>query len=44
ELWTDGYYASTVSKHGNEEVISKYVKERGSEYQKIYSNYQLSLF
>jgi putative transposase len=44
ELWTDGYYASTVSKHGNEEVISKYVKEQGSEYQKIYSNYQLSLF
>lgn len=44
EMWTDGYYASTVSKHGNEEVISKYVKEQGKNYQKLYSNYQLSLF
>jgi REP element-mobilizing transposase RayT len=44
EMWTEGYYASTVSKHGNEEVISKYVKGQGENYQKIYSNYQLSLF
>ena len=26
EFWTDGYFASTVSKHGNEEMIRKYVK------------------
>ncbi len=25
ELWTDGYYASTVGKHGNENMIGKYV-------------------
>ena len=44
ELWTDGYYASTVGKHGNEEVIGKYVKEQDGKYQKLYSDYQLSLF
>ena len=31
ELWTDGYYVSTVSQHGNEEVIAKYVKNQGQE-------------
>ena len=30
-LWTSGYYASTVGKHGNEEIISQYVKEQGCE-------------
>jgi len=30
-LWTSGYYASTVGKHGNETVIGKYVKEQGRE-------------
>ena len=30
-LWTSGYYASTVGKHGNETVIGKYVKEQGCE-------------
>jgi putative transposase len=28
-LWTSGYYASTVVKHGNETVIANYVKEQG---------------
>ena len=28
-LWTSGYYASTVGKHGNETVIGKYIKEQG---------------
>ena len=34
-LWTSGYFASTVCKHGNENTISKYVKEQGcqNEYQ-----------
>ena len=32
EFWTDGYFASTVSKHGNEEMIRKYVKNQGSQY------------
>ena len=27
EFWTDGYFASTVGKHGNEEMIGKYVTE-----------------
>jgi len=31
EFWGDGYYVSTVSKHGNEEVISKYVQNQGAE-------------
>ena len=28
-LWTSGYYASTVGKHGNETAIANYVKEQG---------------
>src|SRR5574343_642625 len=30
-LWTSGYYASTVGKHGNEQVISRYVQGQGRE-------------
>ena len=44
EFWTDGYYASTVGKHGNENTISDYVKEQGSKYQKLYEDRQLSFF
>jgi putative transposase len=44
ELWTDGYYASTVGKHGNEAMIGKYVKQQGDVYRKLYTNHQLSLF
>lgn len=44
EMWTDGYYAGTVGKHGNEDMIGKYVKGQGGTYQKRYNNYQLSLF
>lgn len=36
EFWSDGYYVSTVSEHGNEETISKYVKNQGMEYKQIY--------
>ena len=38
EFWTDGYYVATVSEHGNEEVIGKYVREQGQEkeYKKLY--------
>ena len=45
EFWLKGYYMSTVSKHGNEETIQKYVKEQGKEkeYQIIYKE-QLCLF
>jgi putative transposase len=38
EFWTKGYYVNTVSKHGNEEVIAKYIKNQGKnidEYKKI---------
>ena len=44
EFWTDGYYASTVGKHGNENTISDYVKKQGGKYQKLYEDRQLSLF
>lgn len=44
EFWSDGYFASTVGKHGNENMIGKYVKEQGNEYKKLYRDNQLSLF
>ena len=44
EFWTDGYFASSVSKHGNETVIGNYVKNQGYDYQKLHADYQLSLF
>ena len=44
ELWTDGYYASTVGKHGNENMIGQYVKQQGDAYQKVYTNHQLARF
>lgn len=31
EFWSDGYWIVTVSQHGNEEVIRKYVKEQGKD-------------
>ncbi len=43
EFWTDGYYASTVGKHGNEYQIKNYVKEQGG-YTTIHKNNQLNLF
>ena len=44
EFWSRGYFINTVGKHGNEESISKYVKEQGreKEYKKIYQQ-QLEL-
>jgi REP element-mobilizing transposase RayT len=30
EFWTDGHFISTVSKHGNEYVITNYVKSQGT--------------
>lgn len=50
EFWTDGYYVATVGEHGNEAVISKYVREQGQEkeYKKLYQTVlepkQLSLW
>jgi putative transposase len=39
-LWTSGYYASTVGKHGNETVIKNYVKEQGraTEYVQVHKD------
>ena len=44
EFWTDGYYASTVGKHGNENTIGDYVKKQDKKYQKLHEDRQLSLF
>ena len=47
EFWTDGYYVSTVGQHGNEETISKYVRNQGrtEEYKLMFKQpLQLSLF
>ena len=35
-LWTSGYYISTVGVHGNESVISNYVKRQGKKYTQAY--------
>jgi REP element-mobilizing transposase RayT len=44
EFWTDGYFASTVGKHGNEDMIKKYVQNQGKEYTKLHDDMQLALF
>jgi hypothetical protein len=43
EFWSDGYYVSTVSKHGDESAISQYVKEQGleKEYKTLHKEKQL---
>ena len=45
EFWTDGYYISSVGQHGNEQMISKYIKQQGreKEYKQLH-NQQLTLF
>jgi REP element-mobilizing transposase RayT len=35
-LWSSGYYANTVGQYANEEMIIKYVKNQGREYEKIH--------
>ena len=44
EFWSDGYFASSVGKHGDEAMIGKYVKGQGEIYQKLHSDHQLVLF
>ena len=44
ELWSDGYFATTVGKHGDENMISKYVKSQGREYNQVHKVRQLALF
>ena len=45
EFWSDGYFVSTVGKHGNEDVIKRYIQEQGAEsqYERLYEE-QLNLF
>jgi REP element-mobilizing transposase RayT len=35
-LWTSGYFVSTVGRHGNEKIIEDYVKSQGKEYKQIH--------
>ncbi len=35
-FWSNGYYANTVGKHGNEDIIANYVKHQGKEYQQLH--------
>ena len=46
EFWTDGYFVNTVSKFGDEDTISKYVKEQGiaKSYKVLHKSKQLALF
>ncbi len=44
EFWTDGYFATTVGKHGDENTIANYVKKQGRTYEKLHENRQLKLF
>lgn len=44
EFWSDGYFASTVGRHGDEHTIKNYVKGQGKEYQKLHEDKQLALF
>ncbi len=45
QLWTEGYYISTVGQHGSEDTIRQYVKQQGKEqeYQQLHTE-QLRLF
>ncbi len=44
EFWTDGYFASTVGKHGDEQMIGLYVKKQGKGYKQLHRSNQLALF
>jgi len=44
EFWSDGYFASTVGKHGDEAKIGQYVQSQGQTYKKLHEDWQLSLF
>jgi len=44
EFWSDGYFATTVGKHGDEAMIGRYVKSQGGHYEKLHSDHQLGLF
>jgi putative transposase len=43
EFWSDGYFASTVGKHGDEHMIARYVKEQDKDYLKLHRDEPLEL-
>ena len=44
KFWSSGYYVNTVGQYANEEVIKKYLQNKGkSNYEKVHTN-QLRLF
>lgn len=45
EFWSKGYYIGTVGKHGDEDVIQRYVKNQGrdKEYKVLYKE-QMNIF
>ena len=43
EFWSDGYFVSTVGKHGNEKQVEQYVKNQGKAYTKIHQG-QMTMF
>ena len=44
EFWTDGSFAGTVGKHGNEAMLARYVRGQGQDYQQRHVDHQLTLF
>ena len=45
EFWSDGYFASTVGRHGNEDTVKNYVRGQGqNEYKVLHRDEQLELF
>ena len=44
EFWSDGFFASTVGKHGDEAMIGKYVREQGKTYEQLHNDHQLTMF
>ena len=44
EFWSDGFFASTVGKHGDETMIGKYVRDQGKTYEPLHSDHQLTMF
>jgi putative transposase len=44
EFWSDGYFASSVGKHGDETTIQKYVKNQGQKYNELHKDCQLVMF
>lgn len=43
KFWFDGYFANTVGKHDVESMIKKCVKNRGNNYDQLYSNHQSAM-